>query len=158
MESSEPQNVDLCQLASLGAIPGAMANNRRMAKATRSSDIKALAGLRLKAARLALAIPRQEDMAGRLQVSVTAYNNYENGSRLPDVYAMVRLLELAGVGPDWIYGGDLRGIPFDLAVRLRDAAHALGLTDPGAGFSSEMQATCQGGGSRTRSRTQRQMT
>ena len=97
-----------------------------MAKAARPSDIKVMAGLRLRAARIALGILRQEALAKLLGVTPTAYSNYENGTRLPDVYAMVRLLEVTGIGPDWIYGGLLRGVPFELANKLRAAAQKVG--------------------------------
>lgn len=102
-----------------------------MSKSHRPIDVKTMAGLRLRAARLAIGVTRQADMAEQLKVSITAYNNYENGARLPDVYTMVRLLELTGIGPDWVYAGQLRGVPYDLATKLRVAASDLGVAADG---------------------------
>lgn len=71
-----------------------------MAKRQRPSEMKEQAGLRLRAARLALDVPRADVFAAKLGVSPTAYGNYEQGSRLPDAAMLVRLLELSGIGPD----------------------------------------------------------
>jgi len=68
-------------------------------------------------------------MAENLGLTKSAYSNYENGIRLPDVYAMVALLELYGIGPDWIYAGQIRGVPYDLAARLIDEAAREGIWD-----------------------------
>lgn len=85
-----------------------------------------MAGLRLKAARLALGIERADVFAIKLAVSETAYGNYERGVRLPDPYMLVRLLQLTGIGPDWVYGGFRGGVPFDLGERLVQAAAEVG--------------------------------
>lgn len=82
--------------------------------------MKTLAGLRLRAARLALGIQSEKQMAETLGVSTNAYNNYECGVRLVDVAMAVRLLELTGIGPDWIYGGAIARVPFDRAQSLQD--------------------------------------
>jgi len=91
-----------------------------MAKQQLPSEMKILAGLRLRAARLALGVQSEKEMAGKLGVGSNAYNNYECGVRLVDVAMAVRLLELTGIGPDWIYGGSTTGVPFDRAQSLRD--------------------------------------
>ena len=85
-----------------------------------------MAGLRLKAARLVLGVDRQDVMAHVLGVQPSAYNNWEKGLRLPDVAAMVRLLNQSGVSLDWIFAGELRSMPFDLASRLQGQAAELG--------------------------------
>lgn len=85
-----------------------------------------MAGLRLKAARLVLGVDRQDVMANVLGVQPSAYNNWEKGLRLPDVAAMVRLLNRSGVSLDWIFAGELRSMPFDLAARLQEQAVDLG--------------------------------
>ncbi len=94
--------------------------------------MKKMAGLRLRAARLALGTADQKEMAIRLNVSATAYGNWETGERLADAAAMVRLLGLSGIGPDWIYGGVLRGVPFELAIELERRSLELGarVADP----------------------------
>ncbi len=85
-----------------------------------------MAGLRLKAARLVLGVDRQDVMANVLGVQPSAYNNWEKGLRLPDVAAMVRLLNRSGVSLDWIFAGELRSMPFDLAAKLQEQAQELG--------------------------------
>lgn len=90
-----------------------------MAKQQLPSEMKALAGLRLRAARLTLGIQSQNQMADDLGVTGNAYNNYETGARLVDVALAVRLLELTGIGPDWIYAGSTTGVPFDRARSLQ---------------------------------------
>ena len=100
---------------------------RRVPNAQRASDLKTMAGLRLKAARLVLGVERQDVMANVLGVQPSAYNNWEKGHRLPDVAAMVRLLNRSGVSLDWIFAGELRSMPFDLAARLQEQAQ-----EPGA--------------------------
>ena len=92
----------------------------------RASDLKTMAGLRLKAARLVLGVERQDVMANVLGVQPSAYNNWEKGHRLPDVAAMVRLLGRSGVSLDWIFAGELRSMPFDLAEKLQEQAIELG--------------------------------
>ena len=98
-----------------------------MTDAERTSDLKAMAGLRLKAARLVLGVERQDVMANVLGVQPSAYNNWEKGHRLPDVAAMVRLLNRSGVSLDWIFAGELRSMPFDLAAKLQEQAAELGV-------------------------------
>jgi transcriptional regulator with XRE-family HTH domain len=90
-----------------------------MAKQQLPSQMKSLAGLRLRAARLALGVQAEKDMAKQLGVGSNAYSNYERGLRLVDVSMAVRLLELTGIGPDWIYAGSTNGVPFDRAQSLR---------------------------------------
>ena len=92
----------------------------------RASELKVMAGLRLKAARLALGVERQDVMANVLGVQPSAYNNWEKGVRLPDVAAMTRLLHRAGISLDWIFAGELRSMPFDLATKLQQNAVELG--------------------------------
>lgn len=92
---------------------------RGMAKQQLPSEMKVLAGRRLRAARLALGVQSEKLMAEKLKVSSNAYNNYECGARLVDVAMAVRLLELTGIGPDWIYAGSTTSVPFDRAQSLR---------------------------------------
>jgi transcriptional regulator with XRE-family HTH domain len=90
-----------------------------MAKQQLPSEMKVLAGLRLRAARLVLGIQSEKQMAEDLGVTSNAYSNYELGVRLVDVSMAVRLLELTGIGPDWIYAGSTTGVPFDRARSLQ---------------------------------------
>jgi transcriptional regulator with XRE-family HTH domain len=103
-----------------------------MAKAQRPSELKMMAALRLRAARMALGIERQEALANKLKVTASAYNNWETGARMPDIAAMVRLWEATGIGPDWIYAGSLNGVPYSMAERLKECSAEVGAVVGGA--------------------------
>jgi transcriptional regulator with XRE-family HTH domain len=130
MAASKPQNVDQWQapfLANRG-VPFLRPHCTlpEMPKQQRPSEMKEQAGRRLKAARLALDVDRQDVFAAALGVTATAYGNYEKGDRLPDAAMLVRLLALSGIGPDWVYAGSLAGVPYELATTLRAKAAEVG--------------------------------
>ena len=85
-----------------------------------------MAGLRLKAVRLTLGFDRQDTFAAKLGCTTTRYNNWETGARFPAPDAMVRILQLFGIGPDFIYGGSMRGIPNDYSDALEQKCAELG--------------------------------
>lgn len=118
---AKPHSVDSLQAIRGVPLPGGFCESQGMPRPQRPSDMKVLAGQRLEAARVALGVTRQDVMADRLGVQSSAYSNWETGYRLADVAAMVRLLSLTGIGPDWIYAGETRGLPFDLAGKLVEA-------------------------------------
>lgn len=91
----------------------------------RSPDILEAVGARLKRTREALpGSPSQYELAAKLNVSRTTWSNWEQGEKLPDPVVMVRLKERFGVTLDWIYSGDARGLPHELAeTLLRPAAN-----------------------------------
>ncbi len=82
-------------------------------------------GLRLTATRLALSLT-QEAMARAIGVERNAYANWEGGTRLAQVPAMLRLMQRFGISLDWIYAGQLRSVPFEVAQQLVAQATALG--------------------------------
>ena len=83
------------------------------------------AGRRLKAAREHLGL-NQKVMANEIGVERTALTNWEGGNRLPDVLAMVRLMQRFGITLEWVYAGALAGLPYDMARSLEERAIALG--------------------------------
>lgn len=91
-----------------------------------ASRAKINAGLRLRAARMALGIRTVDALANILGQSRAAVSNWEVGIRMADPLAMVRLWERTGITLEWIYGGSLRGCPYELATELRDIANYLG--------------------------------
>ena len=97
-----------------------------MAKPKKPQDIMMMAGLRLRAVRLTLGFERQDAFAAKLGCTPTRYNNWELGARFPAPEAMVRLLQLFGIGPDFIYGGSMRGIPHEFADTLEQKCAELG--------------------------------
>jgi transcriptional regulator with XRE-family HTH domain len=94
---------------------------RAMSKAERPSEMKRQAGLRLRAAREHLQL-NQENMANMLGCTRTALTNWENGDRLPDVAAMVRLYQRTGITLEWIYAGSLREMNYDKSADLERLA------------------------------------
>ncbi|MCB2012191.1 MAG: helix-turn-helix transcriptional regulator [Geminicoccaceae bacterium] len=83
----------------------------------RSADLVLDVGERLAATRRALELT-QEQLAEQVGVSRGALGNWEQGTRLPDPAAMLRLKQRHGVTLDWIYGGDPSGLPQRLTSRI----------------------------------------
>jgi transcriptional regulator with XRE-family HTH domain len=112
-----------------------------MRSTPKASDLMVEAGKRLKAARIALGYKTQEPFAAHLQVGLQAYNMYENGARMPNIAAIVRLHGLFGIGPDWIFLGSLASIPYGLAQDLTRAAAEVGATigGPAPEFPGEVR-------------------
>lgn len=96
-----------------------------MSEAERPSEMKQQAGLRLRAAREHLDVT-QDSLANFLGCSRTALTNWENGDRLPDVAAMVRLYLATGITLEWIFAGSLREMAYDRAEDLSRRAAVLG--------------------------------
>lgn len=90
----------------------------------RPSEIVTQAGRRLRAVREALGW-QQERFAEEIGVTRTALANWEGGTRLPDVLAMVRLFRRFGVPLEWIYAGEVRHVEYDLAQALIEKAAEL---------------------------------
>ncbi len=88
-----------------------------MPKKAPASLLDLESGLRLHATRLALG-RGQQDFAVLLGVGRTTLANWEGG-KLPDVRAMVRLLDAEGVPLEWIYAGMLRRVEAELSEKLR---------------------------------------
>lgn len=97
---------------------------------TAASDLDVMAGRRLRAVREALNIG-QAAFGHILGVERTTLANWEAG-RLPDVRAMVRLWQKLGVPLEWIYGGALRGVPYEVGQILEARAAELGAVVGGA--------------------------
>ncbi len=100
---------------------------RGMPKQERPSETVLMAGRRLKAARIALGM-RVEEFANSIGVEQTRMSNWtsETNPRLPDVMAMVRLWHRWGIPMEWIYAGDLHGVPYGLGQKLTAAAAEVG--------------------------------
>ena len=99
-----------------------------MPKKPPASEVDVRAGLRLRAVRIAACKEynlTQEQFATAIGVTRPALANWEKG-RLPDARAMVRLHAWLGVSLDWIYIGDLRGVPYGLAILIQREAARLG--------------------------------
>lgn len=97
-----------------------------MKKRENASEIQRHAAQRLKAARLALGFASQEDFAKHLGATRTQYGHWEQGTRMPGVHAMLRLLHHFGIPLEWVYAGQLRHVPHSLAAALIKHAEELG--------------------------------
>ncbi|NYZ16922.1 helix-turn-helix transcriptional regulator [Azospirillum sp. RWY-5-1] len=74
-------------------------------------------GRRLKATRLALGL-RARDLHHATGIGESAWSQYENGRRFPDLMQMLPFADRFGVPLDWIYRGIIGAVPFDLAQRI----------------------------------------
>lgn len=74
---------------------------------------RAAIGARLEALRKAFQLT-QVQFAGRAGIAQSAYANYATGRNMPDVQFAERLCDEYGVTLDWIYRGDVAGMPVNL--------------------------------------------
>lgn len=102
-----------------------------------ASEIDIMAGRRLRAVREAMGIG-QAAFGHVLGVERTTLANWEGG-RLPDVRAMVRLMQKLGVPLEWIYAGLLRNMPYEVAEVLEARAADLGAVVGGPVAETPMQ-------------------
>lgn len=86
-------------------------------KIEKNSRWQRMVGNRLQMTRLALG-KSQADLARVLLISPQRWNNYERGARPIDIEFAIRLCERFGLTLDWLYRGQMGGLPFELAQRL----------------------------------------
>lgn len=80
-------------------------------------------GARLKALRAALGYERnQHGFAAFVGIAQTAWSNYEKGDRVPNLDAANKIAEATGATFDWIYRGNVSGLPHHIAVQLAEQA------------------------------------
>lgn len=101
-----------------------------MKKSVAAADQAKNAGLRLRAARLVLGHNTRDTFSAYIGVSSSALANWENGFRVPDVFAMVRMWEKTGITLEWVYAGSVRGLPYELADSIAAKAAELGAKAP----------------------------
>ena len=94
-----------------------MANVIHMPTASRDTDLMSEVGLRLARTRDALGWTQQQ-MADAINVGRTTVDNWEQGIRLADVVAILRLKRATGVPLEWIFAGDITKVPHEIAIRL----------------------------------------
>jgi transcriptional regulator with XRE-family HTH domain len=75
-------------------------------------------GKRVEALRVALGVNSQAKMAARLNSEVGTYNHWATGRRLIPVDAAIRLCAISGATLDYIYRGDVSGLPLRLTTLL----------------------------------------
>lgn len=88
-----------------------------MPRMARSHQFKVEVGDRLARARDALGLT-QAEVARAVGVTQGAWGNYERGIRLPDPQAIAKLADLYGVSFDWVFRGNVLGMPAELAAKL----------------------------------------
>lgn len=88
-----------------------------MPRAARADDYKREVGARLAATRHALELDAKT-LCQQIVVAQNTYSQWETGKNLPDLTAMNRFGARYGVTLDWIYRGDLKGLPHFLAAKL----------------------------------------
>ena len=86
---------------------------------TRPPDYMREVGHRLRLSRLALGMTAAA-LCRDIDVNRQTYSQWENGIRLLDVLAAIRLKKRHGVTLDWLYDGDWARLPARLATLMRD--------------------------------------
>jgi len=84
-----------------------------------STSLKEI-GARLVLLRHVLGKVSQAAFAARIDVSPQALSNYEKGFRRPDIDVALRICQRTGVTLDWIYQGNVAGLPLALHGKLSD--------------------------------------
>lgn len=112
----------------------------RMPKKPRAIDIKDDVSRRLKCAR-SIVFDSAAACARKLEVPKNTWQHYEDATRYPDPYHLVRFLDMTGFTADFIYRGRIKGIEEDVQIRL--AAEYPDLIDeaPDVGRSSMAKAS-----------------
>lgn len=60
----------------------------------------------------------QRELARQIECSPAALARWEAGDRLADPYIMARLIRIFGVTLDWLFTGELGGVPLKTARAL----------------------------------------
>lgn len=74
-------------------------------------------GERLKVTREALGL-NQAQIARRVGVSLQAWNNCERGRQRVSIDMAIKLIRTIGVSFEWIFLGDPKYLPHDLAIKI----------------------------------------
>jgi transcriptional regulator with XRE-family HTH domain len=88
-------------------------------------------GDRLVQAREALGLS-QEEFASMHGVPIADLDNWEQGRRYPDPQFIVAIWKRHRINSDWIYLGEIAGLPHSLGESLRAGAQAGGAAPPAA--------------------------
>ncbi len=80
---------------------------------------------RLLALRLAHDLSQRE-FCDRVGIGTTTYNNWERGISRPELDKAMQICDAFQVTLDWIYRGNLAGMPFNVAERLERGRKAVG--------------------------------
>jgi transcriptional regulator with XRE-family HTH domain len=115
-----------------------------MPRNTRPEDLMTHVGRRLVAVRRLLGV-QQLPFANAIGVEPTALSNWENGKRLADTVAMIRLSQRFQIPLDFIYAGQLRGFDFEDGERLREICAELGAAIGAPAPEFPMQADAAAG-------------
>ena len=75
-------------------------------------------GRRIRATRQALGMS-QKAVYEKLGISKQTYNNHDTGYSRPSIEDGIRISRLFGVSLEWIYLGEIRNVPHELAIKLQ---------------------------------------
>jgi hypothetical protein len=82
-----------------------------MSAPRRPSQLKLETGLRLAAVQKALGMPNGVEFARYLDVQPNKLSQWKSGVNMADIVAMVRLADKTAISLDFIYRGDMSGVP-----------------------------------------------
>jgi DNA-binding transcriptional regulator YiaG len=87
----------------------------------RERDPSAIAaGERLKATRIALGHPNRRRFAQLMDVPDSNLAKWEYGAAMVPPGVVSKLKKVYGVSHDWIYDGERKSLPYELALKLMD--------------------------------------
>lgn len=89
-----------------------------MARTHRAKSTLVEVGQRLSAARRALGLSARA-VCEAINIRPNTYSQWENGKALIDPMAATRLKERYGISLDYLYAGDLSGLPLSLGVKIQ---------------------------------------
>jgi transcriptional regulator with XRE-family HTH domain len=113
-----------------------------MPRAPRPSELIREAGERLRLAREALGL-QAKDVCDAINVRPNTYSQWENGTNLADVTAMVRFRDRWGIPLDWIYADDMAMVPNHVAQKIKEL-RADGSAEPAARQRKTRRAAASG--------------
>jgi len=93
-------------------------------------------GKRLTFLRKAKGIKTQTAMAALIGAEVSQYNNWERGLALMPVGYGMKICSVTGAGLDFIYRGDLSGLPANLMTLLTEEASSSAASDKDAALAA----------------------
>lgn len=91
---------------------------------------------RLRAVRTALQL-RPIDVVRALGLQKNQYSQWESGRHPPNIQDMIRFSERYGVPLDWIYRGDPRGLPFEIADEVIRLERSMSSDSEGGNLSDK---------------------
>lgn len=79
-----------------------------------------LIGERLRLVRVAVGL-NQIELCRAIGLGASMYNQWEKGTKIPNIADLIRFCQFTGATTDYIFCGDMRGLPLDLVRSIGGA-------------------------------------